>query len=271
MSDEYYTKLSTIDEELQHYSEEFRGKTIYCNCDDFRTSNFYKYFRDNFDALGLKKLITCAISGKVTITTADGFEEHTARSGDFRHLESRILLQESDIVVTNPPFSAFYDFIHQLREYGKKFLIIGSLGSITTAKEMFLRGELWPGRRIEPRIEFEVPATAKKFDREENGKKFMKIVASWFTNISQRSNHPTLELTTEYDPAKHKRYDNYDAINVGKIKEIPKDYFGPMGVPVTFWAQHHNPNQFKVLDMSNGDLYLEGKSVYIRIIIQRVV
>lgn len=273
MSNEYFTKRSTIDEELQHHSEDFRGKTVYCNCDDHRRSNFYAYFKDNFDSLGLKKLITCCIDGVVSITTTDGFEEYTIGDGDFRGEESIKLLEECDVVVTNPPFSLWGDFIRQLREYGKKFLILGSLQSITatSAKEMFLREELWPGRRIDPRIEFEVPATAEKFDREENGEKYMSIVATWFTNLSQRPNHPTLDLTAEYDPTKHKRYDNYDAINVGKIKEIPKDYFEPMGVPVTYWAQHHNPNQFKVLDVDPIDFYLEGKRVYIRIVIQRVV
>lgn len=280
MADEYYTKYSDIEEELAHYKEHFRDKIIYCNCDDYRKSNFYKYFKNNFDALGLKKLITsCHYKRDLfdqqedlgSITTCNGTEEFRLGSGDFRGQESIELLKHCDIVVTNPPFSIWKSFLDQLCEYDKKFLILGVISSIssTTATDMILDGKMWLGKKRRSTTEFIVPSTTKKYDRIEDGIKYASIGnATWYTNLSYDVEYPTLNLECSYDPEKHKRYENYDAINVDKVKDIPNDYDGPMGVPVTYLFKH-NPDHFKMLDVFNDDLLVDGKLKYIRIIIQR--
>lgn len=215
-NDEFYTQYKDIENELQHYTKHFKNKIVYCNCDTAE-SNFVKYFQNNFDALGLKDLLYS--------------------SNDFRSPESIELLEKCDIVVTNPPFSLFIPFVNQIMENGKKFLIIGNINAIA-GKDVFgyfKEERLWFGAWKKD-IEFITP----------NGKK--KIKVRWFTNLEYENQYPELTLKEQYDPQKYPKFDNYDAISVKKVREIPYDYNGMMGVPITF-VDKYNPKQFKILGM----------------------
>lgn len=281
-NDEFYTQLSTIENEVRHYRKHFKGKTVYLNCDDPRESNFFHYFSYNFERLGLKKLIaSCYKSqdfnlfslhdanekavwleytgekdgGRVPTAEAIGVN-HFEGDGDFRSEESIELLKEADIVVTNPPFSLFREYIAQLMEYDKKFLVLGNMNAITY-KEIFpyiKDNKLWPGVSFNKTIEFEVPDhydTSKAIDKD--GKKIIKVPAiSWWTNLDYPRRHQDIILFREYkgNEDKYPKYDNYDAINVDKVADIPKDYSGAMGVPITFIGQW-NPEQFEIVDAND--------------------
>lgn len=262
-NDEFYTQYEDIQEELNHagYLKEFQGKTIYCNCDDPEWSNFWKYFKLRFHDLNLKSLISThyesdgnssymlKFDGKNTI------KEELSGNGDFRSEECINLLKEADVVVTNPPFSLFREYVAQLMEYNKKFVIWSNNNSITY-KEIFpllKDNKMWLGYTANKTKIFEVPLhykydkelTAKKND----GKHYGKVPAiSVFTNIDIDKRHEELYLTARYNPNDYPKYDNYDAINVDKVTEIPKDYYGVMGVPITF-LDKHNPNQFEIVGL----------------------
>lgn len=258
-NDEFYTRLSDIENELRHYREHFKGKTVYCNCDDPRVSNFFHYFSYNFDHLGLKKLITTCYKNKQmdlfslhdqekAIALVYEGEKNSGRvptvenigilylegDGDFRSPEAIEFLKETDIIVTNPPFSLFREYVAQLIEYDKKFLIIGNHNAITY-KEIFpliKNNTVWTG--YSPRsMEFETPSGELK-----------SINASWFTNLDIAKRHEKLILYKRYSPEEYPKYDNYDAIEVGEVNRIPVDYEGVMGVPVTF-LDKYNPAQLK--------------------------
>lgn len=304
-NDEFYTRLEDINEEMNHYEDKFRGKVVFCNCDDPKWSNFWKYFHLNFEYLGLKKLITTHYepgevqSYKIEYTGGndEDFEEGTItpleQNGDFRSDECIALLDEADIVVTNPPFSLARDYIDVLSKHNKLFLIIGDLNWITY-KEMFAllqSNEMWLGYNSVKSF-IQPDGTIKKF-----GNKL------WFTNIDIKKRHNLLDTTYYYSkkdslyPELYPKYDNYNAINVDKVKEIPMDYTGVMGVPITFMNQY-NPDQFEILgfmdrqddvnglktkvytksDCSNyndlnrcGAIVVDGqlKSVYMRIFVRR--
>ena len=268
-NDEFYTQLSDIEKEMVHYKQHFNGKTVYCNCDDARESNFFKYFSLNFEKLGLKKLITTGYKadgqGVVLIYEGDkngnrnpDTEEITIRplqgNGDFRSEECIEFLKEADIVVTNPPFSLFREYIAQLMEYGKKFIIIGSQNAITY-KEVFpfiKEDKLWLG--VSPRsMEFILP----------NGEKGV-VNACWFTNLEHNKRHRPLDLYKHYSN-EYKHYDNYDAIEVGKVCEIPMDYDGVMGVPITF-LDKYCPDQFEIVGLLSdnrcGYPFINGTPMY---------
>lgn len=284
-NDEFYTQLSTIENEVRHYRKHFKGKTVYLNCDDPKESNFFQYFSYNFERLGLKKLIaSCYKSqdfnlfslhdvnekacwlkytgekdgGRVPTVEAIGVN-YFKGDGDFRSKESIELLKEADIVVTNPPFSLFREYIAQLMEYDKKFLVLGNMNAITY-KEIFSHikdNKLWPGVSFNKTIEFEVPDhydTSKAIEKD--GKKVIKVPAiSWWTNLDYPDRHQDIILFREYEgnEDKYPKYDNYDAINVDKVAEIPKNYKGAMGVPITFIGQW-NPEQFEIVGLGAGDL-----------------
>lgn len=293
-NDEFYTQLVDIENELRHYKEHFKGKTIFCNCDDPYESNFFKYFALNFNFLGLKKLICTSYDKspvaytqlalfddlektypnnnrrayKIEITEVDDYNndgafdladvEYLLRNkkntmsllkgnGDFHNEECVELLKEADIVVTNPPFSLFREYVAQLVEYNKKFLIIGNVNAITY-KDIFqlIKNEkIWGGYTFNKTIEFEVP---KEYRGEiKNGKKYGKVPAiTWFTNLDTTKRHEELILYKQYSPEEYPKYDNYDAIEVGKVTDIPCDYYGIMGVPLTF-LDKYSPNQFEIL------------------------
>lgn len=259
-NDEFYTQLTDIEKEMRHYKDFFKGKVVYCNCDDARESNFFKYFSLNFEHLGLKKLISTGFKadGKGVVLIYEGDKNGNRKvdneeivvnelqgNGDFRSAECIEFLKECDVVVTNPPFSLFREYVAQLMEYGKKFLIIGSMNAINY-KEIFpyiKNNELWLGMNW-----------IKDFVQP-NGKikKFGNIC--WYTNIDHKKHNEELDLYRKYDADAYPKYDNYDAIEVSKVSEIPMDYDGVMGVPITF-LDKYCPTQFEIVGMcENEDLY----------------
>lgn len=279
---EFYTQLIDIKKELKHYKNHFVNKTVFCNCNDSEESNFWKYFSLNFDKLKLKKLIT---TGFINSKMDDSHKEkssyrlemyrdenglHTNKkalkqNGDFRSPECVELLKEADIVITNPPFSLFREYVAQLMEYNKQFLIIGNKNAITY-KEIFpllKNNDIWLG--YENVKEFKQPdGTIKKFGN-----------IGWFTNLDISKKHEDIILYRTYNTTDYPKYDNYDAINVNKVSEIPMDYSGIMGVPITFMDKY-NPEQFRVIGLDKqftsdgGRGKLNGKSKYARILIKKM-
>ena len=226
--DEFYTLLKDVEKEVSQY--DLKGKVIYCNCDDYRYSNFVKYFKDNFEKLEIKKLIaTNYDTGEgAFIYEYDGVNELVQGlkgNGDFASDECLEILKEADIVVSNPPFSKFREYVKQLMDYGKKFLIIGNNNAVTY-KEIFpyiKSGELRLGHSSNKTFEFKVP-DGYVFNREEDGVKYGKVPAiSWFTNLETHKADDPMELVEKYDPQKYLIYDNYCAINVDKVVNIPYD------------------------------------------------
>ena len=276
-NDEFYTQLTDVEKELRHYREHFEGKVVYCNCDDARESNFFKYFSMNFEFLKLKKLVCTGYKkdghGVVLIYEGDKNGNHMVDDdeirvtelegdGDFRSPECVKLLEEADVVVTNPPFSMLREYIAQLIKYGKKFLIIGNM-NVSTYKEIFpliKDNKLWLGVNMDD-MRFRVPDDYElKSVRSwrENGQNWRSIGnACWYTNLDHDKRHEKLILVESYDPAKYPKYDNYDAINIDNVNDIPKDYFGVMGVPSTF-IRKYCPEQFEIVSFRKGD---DGKDL----------
>lgn len=273
-NDEFYTQFSDIEKEMVHYRNFFRGKVVYCNCDSLE-SNFFKYFFLNFKFLGLKKLICTSYNenGHGTFFETDCGDENNNSivdgdevkatelegNGDFRSQECIDILKTADVVVTNPPFSLFHEYVDQLMEYEKKFLIIGNQNAITY-KEIFpliKNNELWFGPSIGSgdRIftvpdSYELRANVSGID--ENGKKFVRVNGvRWFTNIDHNKRRLPLDLYKKYSPEEYPHYDNYDAINVDKTADIPMDFDGVMGVPITF-LDKYCPEQFEIVGGFNG-------------------
>jgi hypothetical protein len=313
-ADEFYTQLSDIENECWYYKEHFKGKTILCNCDDPRVSNFFRYFSLNFEKLGLKKLICTCYKNQDIDLFSDGNSEKAVYieyygdkngnrqvddeelevkelrgDGDFRSLECINLLRQADIVVTNPPFSLFREYVAQLMAYNKKFLIIGHQNAITY-KEIFSlikENKMWLGYGFKGGAghfisKYEDIATAG--DHREGMIRVSGV--TWFTNLEHNKRHENLILYKEYNPTQfpeeYPKYDNYDAIEVKKTAEIPMNYDGVMGVPITF-LNKYNPEQFEILGVMsgskghgliNGDdgrakFYINGRGVYARIIIKK--
>ena len=288
--DEFYTQRHDIENELRHYRGHFAGKTVLCNCDDPHESEFFKYFSANFAALKLRKLIaTCYPKAFKVELGADKVITHMAGDGDFRSPECLIALKEADIVVTNPPFSLFREYVKQLTDYDKKFLIIGNMNAITY-KEIFpliMRDKLWLGYGFkggDPR--FRVPddyeERSTRFWIDAHGQHWRTLGnLHWFTNLDIDKRHENITLRKNYSPENYPHYDNYDAIEVSKVADIPADYFGVMGVPITF-LDKHNPAQFEIVGCtySYGDCgrhidgtpwsaKIGGKGVYKRVFIRR--
>ena len=290
-NDEFYTQLSDIENELKYYRKHFVGKVIYCNCDDARESNFFKFFSMNFEFLGLKKLIATGYKadgkGVKLVYTGDkngnrypDFDEievtELEGNGDFRSPECIELLKESDIVVTNPPFSLFREYVAQLVEYGKQFIIIGNKNAITY-KEIFpliKENKLWLG--VCSPNEYRLPNG--EITKQVNG------LCKWFTNLDHERRNQPMDLYMKYSNEYYKKYDNYDAIEVSKTCEIPMDYDGVMGVPITF-LHKYDLNQFEIIGMAedngkgmsgkeskwdglNPHCVINGKNMYKRIFIR---
>ena len=315
--DEFYTQLTDIEQELKHYKKHFKDKIVYCNCDDPRISNFFHYFSYNFEYLGLKKLITvCYKNQNRNLFSQNNSEQaiyleyngdknknyipdpeeieikYLKGDGDFRSKESIELLKQADIVVTNPPFSLFRKFVAQLDKYEKKFLIIGNINAITY-KEIFpliKENKLWLGASIhsgdrEFAVPDDYPLKAAGYRVDNKGKKFIRIKGvRWFTNLDNTNRNEELILYKQYNPEEYPKYDNYNAINVDKTKEIPIDYEGVMGVPITF-IDKYNPDQFEILSsndfrlndavpfkehglIKDKDGTINGKAKYVRILIK---
>lgn len=244
-NDEFYTRYEDIAKELQHYKEHFIDKIVYCNCDT-ADSNFVKYFQDNKETLRIKELI---FSGGL-----DGL--------DFRSNESIDLLKKSDVVVSNPPFSLFIDYVAQLVEYEKDFLIIGAL-SVIGYRDIF---PLIKDNKIKLGVNsvtrFNIPDSKEL-------KTFGNI--NWYTNLNNNKRNEELVLDKTYNEIDYPKYDNYDAINVNRTANIPKDYDGCMGVPISFMTKC-NPEQFEIVKFRKGDddkyLAVNGKTPFARIIIK---
>ena len=281
-NDEFYTQLEDINNELKHYREHFRGKTVLCNCDDPRVSNFFTYFAYNFEFLGLKRLITTCYKSQDTDLFSQNKSEQAVYliydgdkngnsipdpgeigihplkgDGDFRSRECIELLKQADIVVTNPPFSLFREYVAQLIKYDKKFLIIGNVNANTT-KEIFpliKDNKIWMGasihsgdRKFWVPNDYELNAAGCGID--ESGRKFIRVKGvRWFTNLDYKERHEDIILYRHYSPDDYPTFDNFDAINVDKTEEIPCDYDGVMGVPITF-LDKYNPDQFDILGIT---------------------
>lgn len=304
--DEFYTQLSDIESELKHYKEHFKNKVVFCNCDDPRVSNFFHYFSYNFENLGLKKLVTTCYKNQekdlfgIEESENAVFLEYTGDKngnnipdaeeigvkplkgdGDFRSKESIDLLKQADIVVTNPPFSLFREYVDQLVKYEKKFLIIGNINAITY-KEIFKlikENKAWLGINMGRGISgFIVPDHYELYGTETNIDSFGNRIISpnnclWLTNLDTFKRHEDIVLTKTYygNEIEYPKYDNYDAINVNKTQDIPMDYDGFMGVPITF-LHKYNPEQFELIKFRKGnderDLSINGKCPYFRILIK---
>lgn len=280
-SDEFYTLYPDIEQQITQYNPEiFRDKIVYCNCDDYRKSNFFKFFFDNFEQLGLKKLIATAFCekscGLVAEVSQDG--KHYGRlkgDGDFRSDECIGYLKQADIVVTNPPFSLFREYVAQLIEYNKSFLIIGSKNAITY-KEIFpliKNNQMWLGSAFNRgNAFFKVPKDNLRdyvngvYDAESGLVKFRNV--GWYTNLDFQARHEELILYKKYygNEEEYPKYDNYDAVNVDKTADIPCDYFEKMGVPITYFDKH-NPERFTIEDIIKPRI--NGKRIYRRLIIKR--
>lgn len=313
--DEFYTQLSDIEDELRHYRKHFEGRTVLCNCDDPSVSNFFHYFAYNFERLGLRRLITTCYksqdinlfsrgeAGRAVYLIYDGDRNGNRvpdpdeigvhqldGDGDFRSPECIELLKQSDVVVTNPPFSLFREYIAQLMEYGKKFLIIGNQNAITY-KEIFpllMQNQIWLGYKSGD-MAFRVPADseprATRYWQDETGQKWRSMGnICWFTNLDHRKRHEELILYKTYSAEAYPYYDNYDAINVDRVTDIPVDFDGAMGVPITF-LDKYNPEQFEILDandyrkndampckphglIKDKEGAIDGKPKYVRILIK---
>lgn len=300
--DEFYTKITDIEKEMRYYREHFKGKTIFCNCDDPETSNFWRYFELQFEELGIKKLVSTHFEAEKPsyklelmvdtdrdgrITSKDIVRTPLRQNGDFRSPECIDILKEADIIITNPPFSLFKEYLMLLLEYGKKFIIIGRETIITT-KEIFplIRdNKVWLGYN-NGEMEFVVPdyyePRATRY-REENGIKYRSLGnAIWLTNIDIPKRHEDLPIYKPYNPADYEYFDNYDAICVNKLTDIPADYAGVMGVPITIFHKH-NPEQFEIVGLLAGNIrglagipskigkdgpYINGKLKFGRILVR---
>ena len=302
-NDEFYTLISDVEKELKHYKSQFEGKVVYCNCDDPEESNFWKFFELNFEEYKLKKLISthydaekptyklelsADIDGDGKITKGDIVKTPLKQNGDFRSEESINLLKESDIIVTNPPFSLVgTEYIPQLMKYKKKFLIMCNM-NVVICKEVFpyiFNKEIWSGYSFNKALTFRIPDTYEA-KWEEDGKKYTKVPGiSWLTNLEVKNRKENLILTQKFDISKFPAYDNYCAFHIDKTVNIPKDKeikipipqnlddwkkaYGEdlkiidneciikrpiWGVPITF-LEKHNPSQFKILGQASGNSY----------------
>ncbi len=314
--DEFYTQLPDIEKELSHYKEHFRGKTILCNCDDPRISNFFRYFALKFNELELKRLITtCYKSQDVDLFSQNDCEKavwldyygnpndptstdfstvevkELKGDGDFRSPECIELLKQADVVVTNPPFSLFREYVDVLMKYEKKFLIIGSQNNITYKEifKLFKENKIWLGYKAGD-MAFKVPEyytpRETRYWEDETGQKWRSMGnICWYTYLDIAKRHEDIVLYKHYSEEEFPKYDYYKAINVGKVSDIPIDYYDAMGVPITF-LDKYNPDQFEILDandyrenenvprkqhgmIKDKDGCINGKPVYARILIKR--
>jgi hypothetical protein len=283
--DEFYTQLSDIERELRYYKSHFKNKVVYCNCDDPRVSNFFHFFSYNFEKLGLKKLIgTCYKNQNMDLFSQNDSENAICLiyegdknknnvpdkseigisklkgDGDFRSKECIKLLQESDIVVTNPPFSLFREYVSQLIDYNKKFVIVGHQNAISY-KEIFKlikENKLWLGYGFKGGAAHFINKHYEDYATAGDHKEGMIRVSGvhWFTNLDISKRHEDLILYKNYNQEEYPKYENYDAINVDKTKDIPIDYKGHMGVPITF-LDKYNPDQFEIIGLGISNSGIE--------------
>ena len=296
-NDEFYTNLADVSKELRYYKQHFKDKIVLCNCDDPRWSAFWEYFHLNFSALGLKKLISThydeneptyrmEYAGGDDNNIEVGVKTPLEGNGDFRNKECLNILDEADIVVTNPPFSLFREYVAALMEHEKKFIIWGNNNAITY-KDFFpllKANKVWLGYIANKTCVFRLSDEYTKWDEKiteqmNDGHKYGKCPAiSVFTNLDIAKRHEKLILRKKYKPEEYPRYDNYDAIEVSKVSDIPVDYDGVMGVPITFMGKY-NPDQFEIIGLDRytvpkeflvgGRVAINGKATYARILIRK--
>jgi hypothetical protein len=308
--DEFYTQISDIEKEIKHYTEHFENKHVFCNCDDPEESSFWRYFALNFKRLGLRRLTSTHYTEKgqsfrldiykevpedvknsptfITLDGSDidlplGYITDLKEDGDFRSAESIAIMKECDIVVTNPPFSLFREFIDTLFKFDVDFLVIGSQNAVTY-KETFnylQNGLMWLGANYGD-MAFKVPAhyepRSTRFWIDDYGQKWRSMGnICWFTNLDFKQRHEELILYKKYTPEEYPFYNNYNIINVNKIVDIPEDYTDVMGVPITFFNKF-NPEQFEIMGLANSARYLgdlecytiiEDKKIYNRVLVKR--
>ncbi len=296
-NDEFYTQLTDVSKELVNYKHHFKGKVVFCNCDDPTWSAFWKYFHLNFAELGLKKLLSTHYDSeettyKMEYTGGDdndievGVKTPLEGNGDFRNQECLDLLDECDIVVTNPPFSLFREYVAALMEHEKKFIILGNMNALTYKEifPLFKNNQIWYGASIHSGdrkfyVPDDYPLKASGCGIDEEGKRFIKVKGiRWFTNLDYPARHEKLILWKNYTPKEYPKYDEFDAINVDKYAEIPCDYDGIMGVPITF-MDFYIPEQFEIIWLDGIDVtkwygsgpLLDGKKKYRRLFIRRSV
>ncbi|WP_258806581.1 type II toxin-antitoxin system RelB/DinJ family antitoxin [Pseudidiomarina sp. CB1] len=296
--DEFYTQYEDIEKEMVKHRKAFKGKRVLCNCDDPFESAFFRFFVVNFNKFQLNGLVsTCYADSSLAgreyplegetgaykaivesvpeeslvrpdgsldlehlFSLPDNCLEHLVGDGDFRSDECKALLKEADIVVTNPPFSLFRDYIDLLINYDKDFIILGNMNATTTKEifPLFRDNKLWYGESIRSGdrkffVPDSYPMNASGCGVDENGKKFIRVKGvRWFTNLKTDKSNTPLQLSCNYTPRKYPTYDNYDAIEVGRTQNIPLDYHGVMGVPITF-LDKYNPEQFEILMLANGN------------------
>lgn len=320
-NDEFYTMLTDIEKEMRYYKDFFKGKVVYCNCDDARESNFFKYFSLNFEFLGLKKLISTGYKadGKGVVLVYEGDKNGNRRvdneeiivnelngDGDFRSEECIEYLKECDVVVTNPPFSLFRQYVKQLMDYGKKFIVMANNNAITY-KEFFpyiKNGKVWLGRTLFTgkmpyfKVSDSYNLTNDRFEKREDGLYKQVNGICWFTNVPNDNNRQVLDLYKRYSFEDYPKYDNYDAIECGRMENLPCDYDGVIGIPITglkyLWSDgtiHTEYNgtttQFEIIDartialndkqknkntylIKDADSAINGKPTYARICIKRI-
>jgi len=312
--DEFYTQLGDIERELRYYKSHFKDKVVYCNCDDPRVSNFFHFFSYNFEKLGLKKLIaTCYKNQDMDLFSENKSEQaiyliyegdrndnkvpdpneigvkKLKGDGDFRSKECIELLKQEDIVVTNPPFSLFREYVAQLIEYDKKFVIVGHQNAISYRDifKLIKENKLWLGYGFKGGAAHFINKHYEDYATAGDHKEGMIRVSGvhWFTNLDIPKRHIDLIPHKNYNPNEYPTYDNYDAINVDKTRDIPVDFSGVMGVPITF-LDKYNPDQFEILGLSASAGYnaeivgipflgdkdarplINGKNTYARIFIK---
>ena len=289
-NDEFYTELSDIEKELGHYKKHFKNKVVFCNCDDPEWSNFWTFFALNFEFFGLKKLVATHyefdkpsykleivkdVNKDGKINKLDTIKTPLKQNGDFRSDESIAILKEADIVVTNPPFSLFREYIDLLVQHKKKFLVVGNMNAITYKEtfKLIKESKIWLGIN-----------NVKNFIKPDGTLQSFGNI-NWFTNLEHKKRNEEIISYKTYkgNEKDYPKYDNYDAINVDKVVDIPSDYYGHIGVPITFLSKY-NPNQFELLGIMNtgeenrgiryentphGRPIINGIEKYLRILIKR--
>lgn len=288
--DEFYTTYEAIEEELQYYTEAFKNKVVYCNADNPLKSNFCRYFTNNFNELHLKKLICTSFNfkGKGLLYEFDGDKfdiEELKGSGDFGSEECINILKQCDICCTNPPFSLFRNLFSLLNKYNKEYLLVANMNCLTY-KEIFpyvMRNECWIGSHfgnMDFKVPSIVPSRVNRFKIDRSGQKWISIGSiCWLTNINNTYKYPEIVLDKQYNKADYPKYDNFNAINVTKVKDIPMDYGGVIGVPITYIKYHYN-SPFKIIGKANNgsktdeyDLFkptIKGKALFKRLLIQHI-
>lgn len=288
-NDEFYTQYATIEKELDHYDHHFKGKVIYCNCDDYTSSNFFKYFKNNYKRFGLKRLIATHLTegGSAEKAVYDGSKitvENIEGNGDFRSEEAVNIMAEAGIVVTNPPFSLFRDFVKLLIEKDKDFIILGNINAVTYV-DIFPHiksGKILPGVNFNVSEDFKVPAEYEKLVKTKRNSKGVLVSTipniSWYTTLPH-GKFKGIKPTAIFEKDRYCKYDNYNAIDVPKVGLIPKNYEGVMGVPVNFLSRY-DPKQYEILGSNRGvnqdetgyfgrSSFINGKETYKRLFIKQ--